>query len=145
MHGGLGASGYRPCRAITSAKFSPAACTRTRTWPGPTCGSGVSRTANVSGPPVLVIQTARIQLSRASGYDLRERWVARSRGLPALIRCCRLAIARLVWPMSDAGLVPPRFVLWTVIWSRTTCFDVGRRGGRDPGDRLLVGRDGFAA
>jgi hypothetical protein len=79
-----------------------------------------------------VIQTARIQLSRASGYDLTERWVARSSGLPALSRCCRLAIARLVWPMFDAGLVPPRFVLWTVIWSSTTCFDVAVEAAETP-------------
>src|SRR5215469_5879440 len=69
MHGGLGASGYSPCRAITSAKLSPAACTRTRTWPGPGCGSGVSRTARTSGPPLFMIQMARIRPPNAPGYD----------------------------------------------------------------------------
>ena len=57
-HGAFGASGYSPCAAITSAKFSPAARTRMRTCPGPASGSAVSRTCSASGPPALVIQIA---------------------------------------------------------------------------------------
>src|SRR3954454_12096129 len=49
-----------PCRAMTSAKFSPAAPTSTRTWPGPTTGSGRSWTARTSGPPNFVMTTARM-------------------------------------------------------------------------------------
>ena len=34
-----------------SIGFSPAAATRTRTSPGPACGSGTSRNSSTSGPP----------------------------------------------------------------------------------------------
>src|SRR4029450_12963232 len=45
---------------MTSAKFSPAARTAMRTSPRSGCGAALSRTARTSGPPALVIQTARI-------------------------------------------------------------------------------------
>src|SRR3954447_21681726 len=47
-------------RAMTSAKFSPAALTSTRTWPGPGTGSGRSWTSSTSGPPCLVMTIARM-------------------------------------------------------------------------------------
>src|SRR3954454_16735209 len=47
-------------RAMTSAKFRPAARTSTRTWPGPGTGSGRSWTCRTSGPPCLVMTTARM-------------------------------------------------------------------------------------
>jgi hypothetical protein len=34
-----------------SIGFSPAAFTRTRTSPGPACGSGTSRSSSTPGPP----------------------------------------------------------------------------------------------
>src|SRR5437870_4875126 len=61
-----------PIRAMTSAKLSPAARTRTRTSPRPGAGSGVSRTWSTSGPPALVIHTARTCASRA--LHSRARW-----------------------------------------------------------------------
>src|SRR5881394_2939306 len=50
-HGNLGEPGYRPCRASKSEKLMPAACTRIRTVPGCTTGSGASRTSSTSGGP----------------------------------------------------------------------------------------------
>src|SRR6516225_3136113 len=64
-HGSLGASGYSPCAAITSAKFSPAARTRIRTWPGPGSGSAVSRTSRPSGPPAQVVFQQRERAGKA--------------------------------------------------------------------------------
>src|ERR1700674_2718265 len=55
--GGLGASGYRPIRAMTSAKFTPAAATSIRSCPGPSSGSGRSCTSSTPGPPCLVMTT----------------------------------------------------------------------------------------
>src|SRR4051794_10776000 len=46
-------------RAMTSAKFSPAALTSMATSSGPGCGSGRSSTLRTSGPPCLVMTTAR--------------------------------------------------------------------------------------
>jgi hypothetical protein len=43
-----------------SAKLIPAALTAIRTSPAPTGGSGSSCTCRTSGPPCLVITTARI-------------------------------------------------------------------------------------
>src|SRR5437868_2165981 len=40
-----------PMRAMKSAKFKPAARTRTRIWPWSGMGSGYSRTLRVSGAP----------------------------------------------------------------------------------------------
>src|ERR1044072_5826039 len=44
MQGFGGPSGYKPCRARMSAKFKPAAFTRTRTCPSAGFGSGRSST-----------------------------------------------------------------------------------------------------
>src|SRR4051794_39027379 len=46
-------------RAMTSAKFSPAALTSMATSSGPGRGSGRSSTRRTSGPPCLVMTTAR--------------------------------------------------------------------------------------
>src|SRR3954469_6636868 len=59
--GGLGASGYRPMRAITSAKFRPAALTSTTTWSSLATGSGRSSTRSTDGSPCSVVMTARIR------------------------------------------------------------------------------------
>src|SRR3954447_5767891 len=45
---------------MTSAKFSPAAATSTRTCPAPSAGSGRSWTCRTSGGPCLVMTTARM-------------------------------------------------------------------------------------
>src|SRR4051812_10300603 len=58
--GGLGASGYRPMRAITSAKFSPAALTSTITSPSRATGSGRSSTRSTEVSPWPVLTTARM-------------------------------------------------------------------------------------
>src|SRR5204862_155222 len=73
--GGLGASGYRPMRAITSAKFSPAALTSTMTWPGPGTGSGRSSTRSTEGSPWLVMTTARMtpRILVPGGHRLERR------------------------------------------------------------------------
>ena len=51
--GGLGASGYRPTRAIRSAKLIPAALTSTTTSPGPALGLGALLDLQHLGRPVL--------------------------------------------------------------------------------------------
>ena len=52
-----GASMYRPMRMCTSAKFTPAALTLMRTWPGRMGGGGASIARRTSGPPGRVICT----------------------------------------------------------------------------------------
>src|SRR4051812_36894435 len=68
--GGLGASWYSPMRAITSAKFSPAALTSTTTWPSPATGSGRSSTRSTEVSPCEVLTTARTY--RTLGQQLRR-------------------------------------------------------------------------
>ena len=36
----------------------PTAATRTRSWPGPVCGTGRSRSSSVSGPPATALTQA---------------------------------------------------------------------------------------
>src|SRR5436189_5665130 len=62
--GGLGASGYMPIRAITSAKFRPAARTSTMTSPSAACGSGRSWTCRTDGSPWEVVTTARMSVAQ---------------------------------------------------------------------------------
>jgi hypothetical protein len=57
-----GDAGYWPRRWCTSARFRPAARTRTRTCSGPGSGVGTSRTDSTSGPPAASMTTARIRL-----------------------------------------------------------------------------------
>src|SRR3954462_1841618 len=79
--GGLGASGYIPIRAITSAKFSPAARTSMTTSPSPACGSGRSSTFSTDGSPWAVLTTARMSAEQGGvglfGAALPERRVQR--------------------------------------------------------------------
>src|SRR3954469_4957943 len=64
-------------RAMTSAKFRPAAWTSTRTWPGPGAGSGRCSTRSTEGSPWLVMTTARtarrILIARGHGHRWRRR------------------------------------------------------------------------
>src|SRR3954452_22272254 len=72
--GGLGASGYMPMRAITSAKFSPAALTSTTTWSPLATGSGRSSTRSTEGSPCPVVTTARMTaMLDVSGQQRRIR------------------------------------------------------------------------
>nr|GFD56822.1 hypothetical protein [Tanacetum cinerariifolium] len=42
---------YLPWRMSTSGRLTPAACTRTSTWPAAGVGRGTSWRCNTSGPP----------------------------------------------------------------------------------------------
>lgn len=70
ISGGRPARWYTPARTSASARFTPAAATRTSTWPGPATGSGTSTGTSTSGPPNSSIRTARIPhlLSRDIGH-----------------------------------------------------------------------------
>ena len=67
VSGSPGGGGYRPSRCRRSARFTPAARTRTTRSPSRGCGSGTSDTCKTSGPPGCFTTMARIRVSIYEG------------------------------------------------------------------------------
>src|SRR5438309_5512065 len=65
-----GGGGYRPIRCSRSARFTPAARTRTNRSPGPGCGSGTSAICITSGPPGDLTTTARMAMGNDRGSEM---------------------------------------------------------------------------
>src|SRR5215471_4587370 len=69
MHGTLSPAQPPSARLPASTGLTPAACTVTRSWPGPGTGSATSARRSRSGPPNSLTTTALIRESPVASLD----------------------------------------------------------------------------